>query len=477
MHAEHAFDRELENLMHLVLEAESGPDRSWAEAPAARQVRTLGRRRLGRWPMRTLAVAAVLLVGGAAFAGLIASRPTEPTHTVRNGWVAFSLSDDGGIYLVREGTSARRITAPDVTPIARACPAFTADGRRIAYAQGSDTEDGSSHDVSLVIADLTPSGDITRSTAIPLAGLREVPCGTWSSDGRWIAFAVYETTSQPTVDETGSLHGMGAGENLAEEVWVVDTVSHAIRRLTGLVATDLDWSPDGTRLAIANDDILVYTPDTGGLGPVGHANGVQWLSWSPDGRRLAYERTVEGPVGGVATCSSSGLCRVIAQELWVMGADGTGEAALETGYATNHGAGPVWSPDGGRLAFQRICDRYPTLTGIGGPCREQHEVVLVSMEADGTGPSKAPPVVIAPPRTEGAVEPTWWYPYGFSWAPDGTQLLYLAWPDGGPGSVASLDSATGLLAVPLDAGRPPVILYRGNADVHPTQAWGRQPGD
>ncbi len=367
---------------------------------------------------------------GAFVAGPLAGGPPRPLLGIRNGWVAFSKFDEGGIYLVREGVPARRITAADDGSLVQACPAFSADGRRLAYGQALGTFDGGYHDASLAVVDLTPDGRVTGSIAIPLHGVSAPPCGTWSPDGRWIAFGV-QTSAR------------AAGDSIADEVWLVDPDTSAIRRLTGLAATDLEWSPDGTELAIANDVMSLYSVAADDIERVGHATGVLRLSWSPDGQRLAYERADEGPPGAEG-----------APELWVMNADGTDRAAVATGYDVMHGIGPVWSPDGRRIAFQRVC----------AGCREGHEVVLLSVGAA--------PLVLPPPRTDGPAGPAEWSPFSVTWSPDGTQLLYHAWGDG-------VDS--GLLAVPVDGG-PPVVLYEGPGLVAvysgipwvPFQAWGRQ---
>jgi Tol biopolymer transport system component len=58
-------------------------------------------------------------------------------------------------------------------------------------------------------------------------------------------------------------------------------------------------------------------------------------AWSPDGRRIAFQSNVDGEF-----------------QLWVMNADGSGQARLLSDPGYNHYQ-PSWSPDGARLVFSR----------------------------------------------------------------------------------------------------------------------------
>ncbi len=384
-------------------------------------------------------------------AGLI-GRPPRPVAGIANGWVAFATSSQGGIYLVRAGMTARQITETDGGSVAEVCPAFSPDGRRLAYGQAWGTAGGGYHAASLVIGDLAPDGEIRESVSIPLDGLRAPPCGTWSPDGRWIAFGA-------------EIRAYAPGADRADEVWLVDLEGHHIRRLSGLAATDLKWSPDATELAIANDEITLYSVTSDRVTTVPHTHGVKRLSWSPDGTRLAYERTAAGRPAGTGVCAG-GSCAVGPEELWISGVDGSGQVALAAGYDVNQGVGPVWSPDGRLIVYQRVC------AGIRAPCREEHDVVLVAVGAAEPGPGTPAALVLPPLRTDGPTGPATWYPYSVTFSPDGTQLLYQAWTDG---------IASGLVAVPIDGAGPPVVLYAGpdSVAVHsgspwlPFEAWAR----
>jgi hypothetical protein len=62
-------ERELRGALRETLDAELGPDPAWAESPAARRAAALDRSRR-RWPLRLLAVAAVI--------GAVGGRPSWP---------------------------------------------------------------------------------------------------------------------------------------------------------------------------------------------------------------------------------------------------------------------------------------------------------------------------------------------------------------------------------------------------------------
>jgi Tol biopolymer transport system component/photosystem II stability/assembly factor-like uncharacterized protein len=83
-------------------------------------------------------------------------------------------------------------------------------------------------------------------------------------------------------------------------------------------------------------------------------------------------------------------------EVAIMNADGTGEAVVANASQCSSDSGPVWSPDGSRLAFSR-CDNF-----------EQDDLYVIN--ADGTGLA----AVTSDPHSE--VLP--------GWSPDGTRLTY-----------------------------------------------------
>jgi hypothetical protein len=369
------------------------------------------------------------------------AKPDIPTlGPATNGWLAVDGYVGGDqIYLVRAGERARRLEVAGSAGASEACPAWSPDGTRLLFGRVTPTRPG---DAELVIVTVGSNGAIGAPKVIALDGFKVLPgfdahpCGTWSPDGRWIALA-----------------GTGA-------VWVVDTQTEAIRRLPDLRPSDLEWRPGTAELAIAGDmgpdriaptlstPVTIYSTTTGELSRLGSVKAAH-ITWSPDGTTLAY-------TGGEAD----------AAELWLVDSDGGNERLLvdlPTYLAANHGIGPVWSPKGDRIAYQRL------LPGRG----EAHEVVLVNV-ADGTEK------VIAPPATNGS-EKWRWYPDAVWWSPDGKTLVYSAWSEAGPGRAGP--AGGGLIAVPADRPNDATVLIVGIGSVPsvashqwaPLQMWGRQP--
>jgi WD40 repeat protein len=97
----------------------------------------------------------------------------------------------------------------------------------------------------------------------------------------------------------------------------------------------LSWSPDGTRLASASSDGMVYIWDAfhGGdpvLAYKGHYENVDSVAWSPDGRRIAS--------------SGRSLSKSSMVHIWDAQKGGS---PLTGRFGSSH---VVWSPDGTRLA-------------------------------------------------------------------------------------------------------------------------------
>jgi Tol biopolymer transport system component len=214
-------------------------------------------------------------------------------------------------------------------------PAWSPDGRTIAYTSGAD-------DIWAMSATGTDPRDLTPRT--PKENDEEA---AWSPDGRTIAFATnrgpHEDVEIFLMNRDGSHQRVVptlAGDNNQPawspdgrrltfsnfpgkgrhaSVWVVHRDGTGLRRL-GYGESSV-WSPTGKTVAFQRQD-HVWRMDTTGAHARMLAAGID-PSWSPDGTQIAYARTFgekgsHGPLG-------AGPAR---QEIWVMNADGSGKHRL-----------------------------------------------------------------------------------------------------------------------------------------------------
>jgi len=333
-----------------------------------------------------------------------------PTSTLpANGWVA----SFNGTVLERYGGTSGPKEVLDGTGT-QACPAFSPDGERLMFGR----EDALGRD-TLAVFRVTEEGLVVAQSTIPIDGIEDdrydIPCASWAPDGRWAAF--------------------GGGGN----VWVVDTETAEVRQLPIHDATDLEWRPGTDQLAVTgrstpgdvggNNPINLYTVSTGEIDTVDGVEAAEF-TWSPDGATIAYTEAV--PDGGD---TRSGITLV--------DADGTNRRTLTTDDWVEQAIGPVWSPSGDTIAYQRERADCAEAT-----CYERSEVVLVTVTdddpADPLGTERTVPALPDDLYGEAGLVPSPYYVNGVTWSPDGTQLLYT-------GSV-------GLVRVPVDTDQRPTVL-------------------
>lgn len=430
-------EKQVRRTLRDALDRDWGPDPTWADSPAARRVAELERRAGYRRPLRILAVAALIgAVGGAALLGGALDEPPDVSRATLNGWIAFTANEGGDldIWLVALDHDARRVVGTDTDQIDQLCPAFSPDGRSLAYGQ---SEAGAS---ALVVADVSEDGVVSGPLTIDVGDGMPPPCPVWSPEGDEVVFGVPRTSPKnPGTSAAGS------------EVWVVSLADRGITVLPDLLATDLEWSPDGDLLAIASgeDDhipgeilqdglIHLFSPSSNAMRTLDGTLGVSQLTWSPDGQYIAFT----GTDSTTPSAGDDGL------GLRIIDIATERQRVLAAPFAAFHGIGPVWSPDGETIVYQRQC----------AGCSEAHEVVLVT-PGDLSDESAVPSEVVIPAFQEtGQGSGRDLSPFRVTWSPDGQYLLYLAWTVLG-GTYPSAYFLNSVVAVPTDPDVPAVVLF------------------
>ena len=119
------------------------------------------------------------------------------------------------------------------------------------------------------------------------------------------------------------------------DIYVIDLDGSGRTRLTqGLGAGSPKWSPDGSKIAYANEaGIGVMNADGGGHVQLTNSEEDGAVAWSPDGTKLVFESGRDHPFG----------------EIYTMNADGSGVQRLTTNEVFD--GDPAWSPDGALIAF------------------------------------------------------------------------------------------------------------------------------
>ncbi len=252
------------------------------------------------------------------------------------GPVAFGAMPPSTLWLVAAGGGdGRQLTTRDSAPGGHGSPAWSPDGRRLAFVSYGSVSDA----VWTVAADGGPATLVVEGDAVLFDPV-------WSPDGASIYYVGVSRATKsanvmrvPVAADTGG--PVGAPERVAD---------------TGrVVSRHLSFSPDGKRLvysAVAmRSDIwsVSVAPATGEASgePVALTSDTSFRkstpSFSRDGTRVAYSSKLTG-----ATV-----------DVWTVGADGGAPTQLTSGPGMN--AFPSWFPDGRRIAFMSRAEGAPVL--------------------------------------------------------------------------------------------------------------------
>jgi len=260
--------------------------------------------------MRKRQIVTAMLLAAGLLAG--AARATYPGDA---GRLAFGIRGADGnvdVYSVRpDGNGLDRLTTapgPDI------CPAYSADGKRIAFCSNR----GDGFQVWTMRSDGSDQREVTH------VGVGIFP--DWAPSGRRIAFAGKRAASDPTFD-----------------IFSVRRDGSDLVQLTTDPGDDLypAWSPNGRKIAFLSNRTgigQVWVMNADGSGQVqltfDAVHKDQLPDWSPDGTKIAYQT---GTIGN--------------GRIWMMNADGSGQRQLTFGPDDDFGT--AWSPDGAKIAFVR----------------------------------------------------------------------------------------------------------------------------
>ena len=224
-----------------------------------------------------------------------------------------------------------------------ASPQWSPDGLTVAFLSSRDNPLTGDLDKVIRESVITPSGDAAEAPGrergrapsrqiwtIPVAGGEavaltalpgEISRFEWSPDGGRIAVLSAEPESpqkRSDIDNKRDWREVDHDYRFTS-LWICDLRSRTAKKLTSpnLNISDLAWSPDGRRLALRIADsptindyfyhsrIVLFDPETGGLGRVISTLAASGLRWSPDGSKIAYN-----VIGADGITSTPFVCEV-----------------------------------------------------------------------------------------------------------------------------------------------------------------------
>ncbi len=302
---------------------------------------------------------------------------------------------------------------PAVEPTAVAPPTATAEaepGETEEVARQTPVADTPSPSPTVV----TPATPTPRAARIVIDGGPELPCGP----GHWI-YQYYPYNHSRFLHWANGTSTLIA--DVGQEVWRVDTGGAWVRKTADpnpgwrfAYGHYADVSPDGSRIAYATCEYTYYDHDntdgrrnrgyeiatvnvdgTGRQRLTGNGSFENYPVWSPDGGRIAFIANYD-----LESDSDSGSSHYEPSEtqIFTMAADGTDVKVVPN----TEGVGlypPVWSPNGERLAF--------TVHGGWDEVARRDRRILYTIRVDGSDLSRI---------GEASTLPTW--------SPDGERLAF-----------------------------------------------------
>jgi Tol biopolymer transport system component len=317
-----------------------------------------------------------------------------PTETPQEpaGWVAF-IGPDSNIWLVDVANrEQRQVTEDGVTwdpskqehnVIAYEDPQWSSDGKLLAYKRqtGTPIESGYQYQYDLMVYELAT--DQSR----PVLLNQQVAGYAWKPGADLIAYGSMIDIQYFLTNDSQYAHG----------IWAVDIETGDTNELVapqgGRPLIWPHWSPDGRFLGFNE---VLYMEGSGEFAYYDFVNQqyLAWkdvigsYSWSPNGEQLAYDRMSYTPQGS--------------ERIWLNTRQKDNEQAFSPKYEQGYAFGPVFSPQGDRIAY---------LSNMGDLENTQYSLFVVDVNGS-EGPSL------------GTFEQSW----GINWSPDGKWLVLNSGP-------------------------------------------------
>ncbi|MEI7547074.1 MAG: DPP IV N-terminal domain-containing protein [Actinomycetota bacterium] len=185
------------------------------------------------------------------------------------------------------------------------------------------------------------------------------------------------TTTTISPDKSKILYISDQGKPGVYQLWVMNADGSEAHAITNGPNSHHhpSWSPDGKKIVFSSDSanhqgIFVVNADGSGEAQLTTGGHDQSPSWSPDGTKIVYDTKAPGPVPFL---------------IWVMNADGTGQVRLTS--RSNDEYNAVFSPDGTKIAFavqNRANDIY--VIGVDG----KNIVQLTTADGEDDQPAWSP---------------------------------------------------------------------------------------
>jgi Tol biopolymer transport system component/DNA-binding winged helix-turn-helix (wHTH) protein len=363
-------------------------------------------------------------VGGASEIALTQNggQNVQPAWSPDGRFIAYHSARDGGIWVIpARGGTAQQIASSGSDP------AWSPDGRRIAFKSDEQVDVapsgyGAQSGGTLMVVDA--DGGKPRQLTRPGRPIGGHSSATWTPDGRFIAFTVFE----------------GGANN---GIWILDVETLEPSPVAlGEGLYDLAFSPDGSLLLASGAQPVFYRmPFDSARGrlagprtavPVPGISSVRGLSISPDGAQAAFSALVvdsqiwaqpvspDGrPRGGavavtrdtsrrnsvpVVSPDGSKIAYVSTRggeppNIWVMAVDGQDSTQLTSDESID--VQPFWFPDGRRLGYVSNRGNTRAVWSVDLPTRRHERLFnLPPRESDADGPpATAGEVAFSPSAT------------------------------------------------------------------------------